>query len=199
MLGTLIFSKDEELRENICARFKNRIVILEKNRKNSPKIFIFDEITETMAMNLIKNLNPTEGSVFNINSEFVLKNQNNFEKPFRIGDLFRKMENFMNFLKKNVVFIKGIGEFNFRDRFAVADGENIPLTEKENELLSFIYKNKKVSKEKILKTLWKRENDENTKVLETILYGLKHKFRERPTAKNLIVFSDGYYKLGGEK
>jgi hypothetical protein len=198
MLKILILSNDGELKENIRIRFQDKMV-LEKDKKNNPKIFVFDEVTRVTADDVVKNINPMDGSIFNISSEFTLENQNNFEKPFRIGDLFRKMENFVDFLEKNVVLVEGFGEFNFRDRTVAAGGKNIPLTEKENELLFFIHKNKKAPREKILKALWKRENDENSKVLETILYNLKQKLREHSITKNLVVFSDGYYKLGGEK
>jgi DNA-binding response OmpR family regulator len=151
-----------------------------------------------MAEDMIKNVNPIDGSVFNISSEFTLKNQNNFRRPFRMADLLGKIRNFLDFLEKNIIFLDRLGKFNFRDRIVIIDEKNIPLTEKENELLYFIYKNKKVSRGKILKALWRREDDENSKVLETILYNLKQKLKEHSVARNLIVFYDGHYELGGK-
>lgn len=193
MPKALILSDESELIENIDNFFNGRIV-LEKNKQkklNDYDIFIFDDVEQAK----INELTMGTTCIININSNFSIKNQHNFKKPFRLSEVLKTLDNFVKFYEENVIDIKNIGKFNPRDRYIIIENKNIGLTEKESELMQFLYRNKGGTREKILQGIWKRGEDSDGKVLDTIFYGLKQKLKSFAIKKNLIILENNCYKL----
>ncbi|MDR0571754.1 MAG: winged helix-turn-helix domain-containing protein [Rickettsiales bacterium] len=194
MLKALILSKENELIKNIGNAFREKVTIIKNLNKsyNSCNIFVFDDIRENETADIVKNLNANDVCIININSNYTIKNHNNFKKPFKIVEIFRKIENFISFYEKNIILINNSVKFNYKNRTITIDNNNISLTEKESDLIYFLHKNKQSTEDEILRGVWSRENNTDNRVLETIIYNLKQKLKN----KQLIINNDNHYKLG---
>jgi hypothetical protein len=199
MLKALILSSDNELVENIKSVFRRKIAFEQIKRRNYSdyNIFIFDETQKDKINNIIENLKLSSLCIININSDFIMENQHNLKKPFRIVKLLSIIQDFLDSSKKNLIFLRKNISFNVKDRIINIDDNSVFLTEKENELLYFLYKNGKSPKKEILQKVWRRENtiDDNG-VLERIIYNLRQKLKDFVSARNLILSNDNYCELG---
>jgi DNA-binding winged helix-turn-helix (wHTH) protein len=75
--------------------------------------------------------------------------------------------------------------------------ENIKLTEKEKEILCYLYANKDtiVSKNALLDDIWGYSEELETHTLETHIYRLRQKIEIDPTEPEILVTDDKGYKL----
>ncbi len=84
-----------------------------------------------------------------------------------------------------------------RTLYRPKDGQTINLTEKETDILKFLYQRRGIfiDKDTLLKEVWSYNAQEiSTHTLETHIYRLRGKFEEI-TKKEIIVTENGQYKL----
>ena len=98
-----------------------------------------------------------------------------------------------NFNKNSSIFIKEY-KLDKNEKKLVKDKNNIALTEKEIQLLELLLINKKpISKNKILKEVWKYSTSADTHTVETHIYRLRKKFKTEFGDDDFILNEkDGY-------
>ena len=83
---------------------------------------------------------------------------------------------------------------NINDRKISRDNKFIEITEKEIELIKILLNNKiPVKKDKILNSVWKYSKDADTHTVETHIYRLRKKMKDKFNEQNFIINKkDGY-------
>ena len=119
------------------------------------------------------------------------------------------MENFENILLFNksqffsfnekIILDNNKFELNGRNSKILETNEcrSIRLTEKENNILKFLYKNlgNTVSRETLLHEVWGYNSKVTTHTLETHIYRLRQKFEDDPSNACFLITEPGGYKL----
>ena len=177
-------------------------------------IIIIDLSKSVAAFHKIVNLE--EASVFSLPFIFVLNNRRikdqidkrNFTtydiifKPFRFEELLSKIRVLTTNLKMVDVSKKVLdgNYFDFRkNEIKSTKGGSIKLTQKENEIINFLFKmqGEVVSKKILLKNIWGYNESVSTHTLETHIYRLRKKIQIGLGEKDFILNdSKGYYLSG---
>ena len=78
------------------------------------------------------------------------------------------------------------------------NNEDIRLTEKETDILQFLYQNsdKVVQRDTLLHEVWGYNNKVTTHTLETHIYRLRQKIERNPSVAELLLTEGGGYRLG---
>ena len=168
------------------------------------------------------NLNQLEENVINFIKIFVDKNkhkniilyhdknkeesieyENNImflTKPFKLKKLFNYLKNIQNEQKKNEITIYLMENLVFLPFQKTIENKKTNtkqhLTEKESNLLKFIYQNKnsEISKKEILTNIWGINKNIETHTLETHLYRLKQKlYKIEPKLTFSVTNQNGIY------
>lgn len=92
-----------------------------------------------------------------------------------------------------------IGRYTFRPSAKVlleADGKKIRLTEKETNILKFLYRSgETVARETLLHEVWGYNRAVTTHTLETHIYRLRQKIEEKPGQAQILITESGGYRL----
>ena len=117
--------------------------------------------------------------------------------PFKISDLNQIVENSVikkNFNKNSSILIKKY-KLDKNEKKLIKDENFILLTEKEIQLLELFLGNKKpISKNIILKEVWKYSTSADTHTVETHIYRLRKKIKSKFSDENFILNDKkGYY------
>ena len=116
--------------------------------------------------------------------------------PVKLSDLNQIVENAVikkNFIKNSSILIKQY-KLDKNEKRLIKDKNFILLTEKEIQLLELFLDNKKpISKNTILKEVWKYSTSADTHTVETHIYRLRKKIKSKFLDENFILNSkDGY-------
>ena len=116
--------------------------------------------------------------------------------PVKISDLNQIVENAVtkkNFTKNSSILIKQY-KLDKNEKKLIKDKNYILLTEKEIQLLELFLDNKKpISKNIILKEVWKYSTSADTHTVETHIYRLRKKIKSKFSDENFILNNkDGY-------
>ena len=116
--------------------------------------------------------------------------------PLKISDLNQIVENAVtkkNFNKNSSILIKQY-KLDKNEKKLIKNKNYILLTEKEIQLLELFLDNKKpISKNIILKEVWKYSTSADTHTVETHIYRLRKKIKSRFSDENFILNNkDGY-------
>ena len=116
--------------------------------------------------------------------------------PVKISDLNQIVENAVtkkNFTKNSSILIKQY-KLDKNEKKLIKDKNYILLTEKEIQLLELFLENKKpISKNIILKEVWKYSTSADTHTVETHIYRLRKKIKSKFSDENFILNNkDGY-------
>jgi len=116
--------------------------------------------------------------------------------PVKISDLNKIVENAVtkkNFSKNSSILIKQY-KLDKNEKKLIKDKNYILLTEKEIQLLELFLDNKKpISKNIILKEVWKYSTSADTHTVETHIYRLRKKIKSKFSDENFILnYKDGY-------
>ena len=197
----LIYEKDKTLNSILIeqlsyfAKYETCLIVNQIN--------LFKIIHEKTFDACILNLNQLEEDVINFIKIFEYKNKHkniilyhdkNIEKsieyennimlltkPFKLKKLFNHLKNIQNEEKKNEITIHLMENLIFLPFQKTIENKKTNtkqhLTEKESNLLKFIYQNKnsEISKKEILTNIWGINKNVETHTLETHLYRLKQK------------------------
>ena len=116
--------------------------------------------------------------------------------PLKISDLNQIVENAItkkNFSKNSSILIKQY-KLDKNEKKLIKNKNYILLTEKEIQLLELFLDNKKpISKNIILKEVWKYSTSADTHTVETHIYRLRKKIKSKFSDENFILNNkDGY-------
>jgi DNA-binding response OmpR family regulator len=122
-------------------------------------------------------------------------------KPFRFGILLARMRAHLRSHENSEAAQLDIGAYRFRPAMKVledeATGTKIRLTEKETNILKFLYRadNAPVPRETLLQEVWGYNAQVSTHTLETHIYRLRQKIEKDPSAAELLLTVEGGYSL----
>ena len=121
-------------------------------------------------------------------------------KPFRFGVLLARIRAHLRQYETSDAAILHFGPYEFRPaikQLATGDGEKIRLTEKEANILKFLYRAsaQTVSRETLLHEVWGYNAQITTHTLETHIYRLRQKIEADPAHAKLLVTEEGGYRL----
>jgi len=144
------------------------------------------EITETAPISILES-----NSSFHIISND-LKQDWHINYPAPILSIINILTQAQQSLEKNVIKI-GEVVFHPNKRICIFKEEEIPLTQKETEILLFLSKQENyVDKTTLLEKIWGYSSGISTHTLETHIYKLRSKFVEKC---ELIASNEEGYKL----
>lgn len=185
----LIKSDDNFIIKYIQSLYGNKYKIDINTDFNNHEIVIFDNIQENIIKNIISNIYIFNYLIINI-SDFIITNITNIIIPFKISILKDKIDRFINYYNNNIININD-GILNIdKCEFIDKNKQIIQFTQKEIDLIYFLYKNKNAKKEILLKEVWNIIFTEN-KILETTIHNIKQK-----SNNDFIIFNNGSYQLG---
>ena len=205
LVFTSAYSANQTTIWTICNAFKNICVFSDelnhasliqgiKNSKSECKIFKHNNLEH-----LEKLLKDSEKiKILASNTSEKKKNYFNdiISLPVKISDLNQIVENSVikkNFNKNSSILIKQY-KLDKNEKKLIKDKNYVLLTEKEIQLLELFLDNKKpVSKNKILKEVWKYSTSADTHTVETHIYRLRKKIKSKFLDENFILNNkDGY-------
>ncbi len=150
---------------------------------------------------LVQNNKKTPAFFICTQNENIIKTGIQITKPVKLADLIAQIRSTPQLFgvskKANLKF----GQFEVvlgnREIINVSSREKARLTEREIEILRFLYKNKGhiVSKATLLKEVWKYSSDATTHTVETHIYRMRQKIEKAFPGNRLIETVDGHYKL----
>ena len=121
-------------------------------------------------------------------------------KPLILASLLNQITSTINVFANSAdgTLFFGNYELHPEDRtlINIDAAENIKLTEREIDIISYLYKagGKIVSKEDLLQNVWEYNTETTTHTIETHIYRLRKKI-EKDEKKPIIVAEDGGYRL----
>ena len=121
-------------------------------------------------------------------------------KPFRYSVLLKSIETQLHKFNKSENTQYSIGNYAFKPNSKILESNesrSIRLTEKENNILMFLYKNSgnTVSRETLLHEVWGYNSKVTTHTLETHIYRLRQKIEDDPSNACFLITKPGGYKL----
>ena len=121
-------------------------------------------------------------------------------KPFKYPVLLKSIETQLHKFKKSENTQYNIGNYVFKPNSKILEssgGRSIRLTEKENNILNFLYKNSGnvVNRETLLHEVWGYNSKVTTHTLETHIYRLRQKIEDDPSKACFLITEPGGYKL----
>ena len=183
------------------------------------------ELIKTLTVNLlILNLNDISENLKNFLQEFNFKNKfinslgyynkdHHFinveeieitllEKPFKVTHLVKELEKLLSrnsFQNYNILLMQNLKFLPYEKVLINLNTKNKEhLTEKENKLLLYFCRNKKIelTKNDLLSSIWGVSESVNTHTLETHIYRLKQKLNKlEPKSSFLLSNNNGLYSF----
>ena len=162
------------------------------------EVLIFHQ--ECLKLDSLEKLLKNTQKIKILASNNVVKNKDYFNDiislPIKISELNSIIENSVvkkNFNKNSSILIKQY-KLDKNEKKLIKDKDYILLTEKEIQLLELFLDNKKpISKNTILKEVWKYSTSADTHTVETHIYRLRKKIKSKFSDENFILNNkDGY-------
>jgi DNA-binding response OmpR family regulator len=120
-------------------------------------------------------------------------------KPFRFAVLMARIHAHLRSHEQSEEAVYRIGPYTFRPSAkALLDpqGKKIRLTEKETNILKFLYRSgDTVARETLLHEVWGYNPAVTTHTLETHIYRLRQKIESNPGQAQILVTESGGYRL----
>ena len=201
----LLINNDKDLGEALVFQLTlvEKYQIIETNDETSALVQINDNFCELVIINsqssALKKCNLTKSLrsagynkpiiiLINRNSNLDNSDDHNHKadeyivKPFRYPVLLKSIETQLHKFKKSENTQYSIGNYAFKPNSKILEsneGKSIRLTEKENNILNFLYKNlgNTVSRETLLHEVWGYNSKVTTHTLETHIYRLRQKLK----------------------
>ena len=120
-------------------------------------------------------------------------------KPFRFATLIARIHAHLRSHQQSEEAIYRIGPYTFRPSAKILiapEGKKIRLTEKETNILKFLYRSgDTVARETLLHEVWGYNPAVTTHTLETHIYRLRQKIEEQPGQAQILITESGGYRL----
>ena len=199
MSNLYLVSENEDFKNDLAmqiAKFVPEITICSEN----PDIVLVDEDYKEYVR--LRSLHPVIPMLFlsadkRDNSDVL---NINLAKPFVLGNLFDILRAANNKLDNSSDGYLVFGDYelhpNTKEIVILPENKKLKLTEKEVEILKFLYKNRRefISRNVLQKHVWKYNEEATTHTVETHIYRLRRKV-EKQGVKRLILTENGCYKL----
>jgi hypothetical protein len=197
-MNALIFSDDSFLVDSLRERFATDLTLRSclTSDSSSPideDILLFDQMSDDLIREKTEGLCINNKLILSIGHSQV-KNVTNLIPPFRIANLFYRIEWFISYVRNNI-FFHPFGTINFNENTIVKNGILIKLTEKEMELIRKLMV-RRSTKDELLRDIWniKVVPSVDNRVVETTVYDIKQKLSSY-AMEDFIKYSDGYYQI----
>ena len=170
---------------------------------------ILNEIKENLNFELIKaQENDFQKIVSNLTSDFLIISKKNLEKinnQIILRDLPIKMNKIIELI--NVQFLKNrfnlqsninidSYKLNLNSRKIIKDDIDLDLTERETNIIIYLYKSKlPVKIDELQKKVWGYSSELETHTVETHIYRLRKKMKEKFSDENFISSLKNGYKI----
>ena len=121
-------------------------------------------------------------------------------KPFKFSVLLARIRAQMRQHEQSENAIFTLGPYTFKPAIKILltkDNKKIRLTEKETNILKFLYRatNEVVPRDTLLHEVWEYNAGVTTHTLETHIYRLRQKIEPDPSNASLLVTENGGYRL----
>ena len=121
-------------------------------------------------------------------------------KPFKFSVLLARIRAQMRQHEQSENAIFTLGPYTFKPAIKILltkDNKKIRLTEKETNILKFLYRatNEVVPRDTLLHEVWEYNAGVTTHTLETHIYRLRQKIEPNPSNASLLVTENGGYRL----
>ena len=141
----------------------------------------------------------TQSNASNVDNKLTIEANEYIIKPFKYPALLKSIELQLRQFGKTEDTQHNIGSYVFKPNSKVLESENksIRLTEKENDILNFLYQNLEiiVSREILLHEVWGYNSKVTTHTLETHIYRLRQKIEIDPANACFLITETGGYRL----
>ena len=203
--GNLVLTKifnEVATEEKISQTFYLKNMELEKIKNSKSELLVTDYFTlkkilkqniKSNKIFLIGNLNK-EISDLNIYKEII-----NINIPFKMIDIYQRIENYLTQLNVNENRQLKFKYFLYDPSTRKLSNKRLSLrfTEKESQIFTCLVENKNsyISKKNLLYNVWSYGEAVDTHTLETHVYALRKKIETKLNIKDLIMFEEkkGYY------
>ena len=120
-------------------------------------------------------------------------------KPFRFAVLMARIHAHLRSHEQSEEAVYRIGPYTFRPsakQLIGGDGKRVRLTEKETNILKFLYRSgETVPRDTLLHEVWGYNPAVTTHTLETHIYRLRQKIEGKPGQAKILVTESGGYRL----
>ena len=170
---------------------------------------ILNEIKENLNFELVRaQENDFQNIVSNLNSDFLIVSKNNLEKinnQIIIGELPVKINRIIELI--NVQFLKnkfnlqsniniGFYNLNLNSRKIIKNDIDLDLTERETNIIIYLNKSKMPVKiDELQKEVWGYSSELETHTVETHIYRLRKKMKEKFSDENFISSLKNGYRI----
>ena len=141
----------------------------------------------------------TQSDASNVDNKLTIEANEHIIKPFKYPALLKSIELQLRQFGKTEDTQHNIGSYVFKPNTKVLENKNksIRLTEKENDILKFLYQNLEtiVSRETLLHEVWGYNSKVTTHTLETHIYRLRQKIEIDPANACFLITETGGYRL----
>ena len=142
----------------------------------------------------------TQSDASNVDNKLTIEANEYIIKPFKYPELLKSIELHLRQFQRTEDTQYNLGAYLFKPNSKIleADGnKSIRLTEKENDILKFLYQNLKtiVSRETLLHEVWGYNSKVTTHTLETHIYRLRQKIEIDPANACFLITETGGYRL----
>jgi DNA-binding response OmpR family regulator len=141
----------------------------------------------------------TQSDASNEDNKLTIEANEHIIKPFKYPALLKSIELQLQQFGKSEDAQHNIGSYVFKPNSKVLESKNksIRLTEKENDILKFLYQNLEtiVSREILLHEVWGYNSKVTTHTLETHIYRLRQKIEIDPANACFLITETGGYRL----
>ena len=185
-------------------------VFIQVNNNSFNIVIINSQPSKLNGHNLTKKLrtggfkNPiimliAQSDASNVDNKLTIEANEHIIKPFKYPALLKSIELQLRQFGKSEDTQHNIGSYVFKPNSKVLESKNksIRLTEKENDILRFLYQNLKtiVSREILLHEVWGYNSKVTTHTLETHIYRLRQKIEIDPASACFLITETGGYRL----
>jgi DNA-binding response OmpR family regulator len=120
-------------------------------------------------------------------------------KPFRFAVLMARIHAHLRNHEQSEEAVYRIGQYTFRPSAKLLQdpgGKKVRLTEKETNILKFLYRSgEAVARETLLHEVWGYNPAVTTHTLETHIYRLRQKIENNPGHAQILITESGGYRL----
>ena len=144
--------------------------------------------------------------IIGVNNHLINKYLNNqyinyeyIETPLDFLKLISKCKNFINQINNSITEIVKLKNFSysFQLNSIYTKKDSLYLTDKENEIFKLLIDNHKsaFNKKQLLDKVWSYNEDIDTHTLETHIYTLRKKIKNKLNLSNLIIHEEDGYRI----
>ena len=190
----------ESVEDNVFTQINNSFNIVIIN--SQPSKLHGHNLTKKLRTGGFKNpiiMLITQSDASNVDNKLTIEANEYIIKPFKYPALLKSIELQLRQFGKTEDTQHNIGSYVFKPNSKVLESKNksIRLTEKENDILKFLYQNLEtiVSREILLHEVWGYNSKVTTHTLETHIYRLRQKIEIDPANACFLITETGGYRL----